>query len=164
MSRRINMFLFSFLIVLVFAPFFEISQSEDSSVYISALGLMPMLFNLGNENYSVIYNSVGGGEFFLLFIFPVFGLAMSVFEEISRNDKLKFWAKTACMAVSFIAFIFAVFSINEFDSYELSLGYFGTVFAYVLVFVIYIFEYLLKHSSDENDIFAPAPYRAKRKR
>ena len=163
MSKKINIILFSAVIVLLFAPFFEYSQSSDSFIYVNAFALMPGLSSVisMNEHYSAIYELVGGAYFFLLLLFPIFCLVLSIAREFIKNNKTAFRLYILSFIVSFVAFIFTIASIQEIESYELSFGYFGTIFIYLLVFASGIFDYLIAVSPKEEDIWGLVLARSK---
>jgi len=156
-SKKINIILFSAIVVLLFAPFFEYSQSSDSFVYVNAFGLMPGLSSIMsmNEHYSTIYELMGGFYSFLFLAFPILCLVISLMREFLKNDKMAFRLYILSFVISFVAFIFTIASLQEVESYELSFGYFGTIFVYLLVFAAGIFDYLITVSPKEEDIWGP---------
>ena len=150
MSKKINAILFVALLALLVAPFFQIEASEGSYTYINAFSLMP--FGSSESNFGVIYNELGSVMNLLFIIFPILGIVAMVGSIIT--DKVAY--EILAYVVAFIGFCFSVFSVHGFEQYDLSFGYFGTVFVYVLIFAIKIIDYLVSVSDNEEKIWGSA--------
>lgn len=168
MSKRFNILLFAVILLFAFMPFFQLEKANSSNVYISGLALIPGLnsINILNDasGAAAVYESAGNIKYILLILFPFFGLALSVICEFLKNKKAVLISMTISYVIAFLGLVFAIFSVNEVGSYDLSFGYFGTLFCYTLVFAVGIFSYLFASSAKEEGIWQIKPAETKFKK
>ncbi len=168
MAKRFNILLFAVILLFAFMPFFQIEKSNDAYIYVSGLALIPGLnsINVLNDSQAAtaIYETAGNIKYILLVLIPIVGIVLSVMCEFLKNKKTVLFLMVISYIVAFFGLYFATFSVNKIDSYELSFGYFGTLFCYTLVFVVGVFQHLFDSSDKEEDIWTEKPVLQKFKR
>ncbi len=172
-SKKINIVFFVLLIILVAMPFFGIQTGDDSYEYIGGTALLPGLGFLDAQNTHALavrgeYENIIYYSLVLIPIIEIILMSFSIYLERKDNKKkLSVLFETLCYFVNFIGFVFAIFSLKEsptLSGYEFSFGYFGTIFAYVLVYAVKIMDYLTIKTPPESELWPAAVKSRKGKR
>jgi len=171
-SKKFNIILFVLLIILIAMPFFAVPQGDDSFVYISGMSILPGLDFLDSSSsyISAVRSEFENPKYYLFVIIPIIEIILMCvsihFEKSPDKKNLSLLLEILCYVMNFIGFVFAVFSLNEspnLSDYELSFGYLGMLFVYVLVYAIKILDYLIMKTPPESELWPNTTVNSKRR-
>ena len=151
MSKKINIGLLCVMIGLLFAPFFE-TEVNEATLYVNSLGLLPSLNTFAGEHGKAIFELTGNFIYFSLFVFPLIGIITLILSETTSNEKKSKTIETVCYVITFIGFVFSTFSITAVDNYDLSWGYLGYLFVYLIIGAMKILDILSLDEFNELEI------------